>query len=121
MPSNSDCVVNTYVLNLSTYGERLRYLMDARGVTSKELASHIGSTQRSINKLLNDETSRPQKNLEIAMYLNVSPEYLLHGKVEDEEEIDVDLLLLFEALKKIKLSPKQIKAIRLLAEAMAEK
>lgn len=64
-----------------TFSERLALAMSNAGVTQGGLAKSVGMAQSSVNKLLNGAKGS-RKAVQIAMALNVSPEWLSSGAGE---------------------------------------
>ncbi|PJG82144.1 XRE family transcriptional regulator [Caviibacterium pharyngocola] len=71
---------------METLAERLRSVMSDKGVTQQKLADAIGITQQSVNKIVTGETRQPKNILEIAKFLDVSPEWLKSGTGEEPKE-----------------------------------
>lgn len=57
--------------------DRLRALMEQRGITQQELADAAGMRQQGIQAILAGRSKRPRKLKEIAEALSTSQDYLL--------------------------------------------
>jgi len=91
-------------MDLSVFRERLRSLMDARGVQQNVLADAIGVTPATISRTLNGKRDEPkvQMIVEIASYFNVSIDWLLgmeYGETSVPPEYQ-DVLRLYKAASK---------------------
>jgi transcriptional regulator with XRE-family HTH domain len=62
-------------------GDRLRWIMEYRGIKQTELAVRIGLTQSAISNLVTDKARKPSAPtlLKLADVLGLRPEWLLHG------------------------------------------
>jgi transcriptional regulator with XRE-family HTH domain len=65
----------------ASIGERLRWLLEYRGMKQTELAKSIGRTQSSISNVITDSTRRPNAEtlLRMAAALQCSAEWLVRG------------------------------------------
>lgn len=65
-----------------TFGERLRYMLDLRGVSQSELARKSGITQAAISNIIRRGTRNPSSvSLQaFGQILFCSPDWLLTGK-----------------------------------------
>ncbi|MDC4238435.1 XRE family transcriptional regulator [Pasteurella multocida] len=75
---------------MSTIGERIKFVLDTKNITRRELAERLNITTMAIGNLIRDEVKKPRV-LEIAMALNVSPKWLQDGS--GEMDLDHDDLL----------------------------
>lgn len=66
----------------ASIGERLRWLLEAKGYTQVQLAEKIGRTQASISNLITTSTRRPNAEtlLRMAAALECSAEWLVRGE-----------------------------------------
>lgn len=90
-----------------TFGDRLRWWVDARGFSQKELADRVGMAQPSLNELLKGRTKEPRAShfLGIARELGLRPDYLLYGEGPPEAAnfaqlsgLEAQLVMLFRGL-----------------------
>lgn len=65
-----------------TLGDRLRYLLEARGYTQVEIAKKIGITQAAISNIVTDSSRKPSAPtlLKLAAALQANPQWILDGK-----------------------------------------
>ncbi|HFD7120008.1 TPA: XRE family transcriptional regulator [Serratia marcescens] len=61
-------------------GERVKFKRESLELTQAELAAKVGTSQQSIEQLESGKTKRPRYLPELASTLEVSLEWLLHGK-----------------------------------------
>ena len=63
-------------------GDRLRFLLEARGYTQVELAKKCGITQAAISNIITDSTRKPSAPtlLKLAAALQCNPQWILDGK-----------------------------------------
>lgn len=61
-----------------TFGDRIKMVIEQKGVTKKWLAGQIGITKQSMNYLLN-HASRAKHADRIARALGINPEWLING------------------------------------------
>lgn len=64
-----------------SFGERLRQVIESKGITPYELSTKTNVSQATLSRILSNSTSKPSiRTVEsIADYLHVSPEWLLTG------------------------------------------
>ena len=80
---------------MDAYNDRLKYLLDSRGVTPYYLSRATNVSQATISRLKSDKTAKPSiaTNKKLAKYFNVDEAWLLTGEgemfVRDESEINV--------------------------------
>lgn len=76
-------------------GSRIRYVLDLKGVTMTELASHLGYTSSSmISQLCNGDKSIPsEKLIKLADYLKIPPFILLSPSNVPEEIIKAHIAI----------------------------
>lgn len=92
---------------VASIGERLRWLLEARGYTQVQLADKIGRTQASISNLITTSTRRPNAEtlLRMAAALECSAEWLVRGEGHPFEistvgkKAEKDLLEAFRAME----------------------
>ena len=68
------------------FRENLRFLMESRGIQTKELSSMTGISENTIKSYIKEDAAEPKisKALIIAKSLNVPIEYLVTGIVQSE-------------------------------------
>lgn len=71
---------------MNTLSERLKFLLNEKGLTQEEFANLIGITQPSVFKILNGQTKNPTKIYEIATALGVDIDWLKTGKGENRQK-----------------------------------
>lgn len=59
--------------------ERLRKVLEERGITQYQLADMVGSTQGAISNIIAGKTKKPRNLLEIANAVGVDPNWLQNG------------------------------------------
>lgn len=66
------------------FSDRLRKLIDSKGVTAYVVASETGVSEATMSRLLNNSTSKPNiKNVKLlAKYFAVNSDWLLTGEGE---------------------------------------
>ncbi|WP_249963467.1 XRE family transcriptional regulator [Histophilus somni] len=69
---------------MTTLAERLKNLLDEKGITQTKFAEMIGIAQPSMQKILSGETKKPRNLLEIANVLEVDPNWLQNGVGEPD-------------------------------------
>ena len=71
-----------------TLGDRVHFTRRKRGLTQRELADRMGMTNVTISRIEKNAVTdiRPDTLIELAKALDVSTDYLLGLKDEDEEE-----------------------------------
>lgn len=90
----------------ASIGERLRWLLELRGITQVALAEKIGRTQASISNLTTNSSRRPNAEtlLRLAAALECSAEWLVRGDGHPFEvnvigkKAEKDLLQAFRAM-----------------------
>lgn len=99
-----------------SFGERLKQVIDDKGITPYELSMRINVSQATLSRILTNSTTKPSiKTVEaIADYLHVSREWLLtgNGGAYDKSETDASLSRLLELISS------QQETIRLQAETI---
>lgn len=67
---------------MRTYNERLKYLLDSKGITPYYLSQATKVSQATISRLKGDKTAKPSiaTNRKFADYFNVNAEWLLSGQ-----------------------------------------
>lgn len=65
-----------------TIGDRLRWLLEARGYSQVELAAKIGLTQSAISNIVTNASRKPSAPtlLKLAAALQANPQWILDGK-----------------------------------------
>jgi transcriptional regulator with XRE-family HTH domain len=73
-----------------TIGDRLRFLLEARGYTQVGLAAKIGLTQSAISNIVTNASRKPSAPtlLKLAAALQANPDWIITGK-GDPFEINV--------------------------------
>ncbi|MBR7887919.1 helix-turn-helix domain-containing protein [Marinomonas sp. A79] len=66
--------------------ERIKQQRHKLGLTQVELASRVGISQQSLQKIEDGQTRNPRRILELAIALDCSPEWLMHGKGKEVRE-----------------------------------
>ena len=73
-------------MHKSTSGDRIRKLIDSKGILKKEFAARCNISPVSLSRILNDRVElSPQMAEKFAKVLNVSAEYLL-CKTESQQK-----------------------------------
>lgn len=69
---------------MDAYNDRLKYLLDSRGVTPYYLSRATNVSQATISRLKSDKTAKPSiaTNKKLAKYFNVDEAWLLTGQGE---------------------------------------
>lgn len=67
-----------------TIGDRLRFLIEARGYTQVELAAKIGLTQAAISNIVTNSSRKPSAPtlLKLAAALQANPDWIITGEGE---------------------------------------
>jgi transcriptional regulator with XRE-family HTH domain len=67
---------------MNTFGERLQFALDSRGMIQNDLAKKLGVTRSSISQICSGSTKRinAEHALEISKLLNVNPFWLVLGE-----------------------------------------
>lgn len=95
------------------FRENLRFLMDSRGIQTKELSSMTGISENTIKSYIKEDAAEPKisKALIIAKSLNVSIEYLVTGTVQSDSSSKnmKEINLLFQKI--LGLSKKEQKVV----------
>lgn len=67
-----------------TIGDRLRFLIEARGYTQVELAAKIGLTQAAISNIVTNSSRKPSAPtlLKLAAALQANPDWIMTGQGE---------------------------------------
>ena len=89
-------------------GERLRWLMEARGYKQVEIAQKVGVTQAAISNLVTDTSRKPSAStlLRLAAALDANPEWILTGEGDPymvappSKEVEQEILSAFRALSR---------------------
>lgn len=70
---------------MKIFTERLNEMLDKRGMTQRELADKIGTTEVSVSRYINGErTPKGPVITKIAQVLNVSTDYLLGNEMRPD-------------------------------------
>ena len=71
---------------MNVFSERLKELLDKRGMSQRELADKIGTTEVSVSRYIKGErTPKGPVITKIAQVLNVSTDYLLRDDVDSDD------------------------------------
>lgn len=71
---------------MNVFSERLKELLDKRGLSQRELADKIGTTEVSVSRYVKgDRTPKGPIITKIAQVLNVSTDYLLRYDVDRDD------------------------------------
>ena len=101
---------------MNVFSERLRQLLDRRGVSQEWLARQIHATPATVSRYLtSDRVPRGENVAAVASALNVSADYLL-GLIEDEctlkrdrrSGLDVEVSLLASCYRKASSSDQRV-------------
>lgn len=101
---------------MNVFSERLRQLLDRRGVSQEWLARQIHATPATVSRYLtSDRVPRGENVAAVASALNVSADYLL-GLIEDEctlkrdrrSGLDVEVSLLVSCYRKASSSDQRV-------------
>lgn len=68
---------------MNTIGERIKFVLDTKGIKRKDLAEKLGVTTMAIGNLVKNEVKKPRV-MDIAMALGVNPQWLQDGTGEME-------------------------------------
>lgn len=106
---------------MNTIGQRIRTLRKAREWSQEQLAGAAGITPQAISDLETGKTANSAYLPEIARALNSTAEYLRYGdQVRDSAPTyQADLDKITEIFVTGRLEPKEVQAIRQLAETLA--
>jgi transcriptional regulator with XRE-family HTH domain len=105
-------------------GDRLRWLIEVRGIKQTELAEKIGVTQAAISNIVTDSTRKPSAPtlMKLAAALQCNPTWILTGEGDPygwapvTSTAHVELLNLYRAM-----SPDSQAALLTVARSMAVK
>lgn len=77
---------------------RLKQLIDSKGITPYEISVKTGMSQATLSRILSNLTSKPSiRNVEIlSKYFNVSTEWLLTGNGEADLSDSTDDIVLIQ-------------------------
>lgn len=89
-----------------TIGDRLRWLIEVRGIKQTELALKIGITQAAISNLVTDSSRKPSAPtlMKLATFLECNPTWVLTGEGDPygwapvTSDSQVELLNLFKSM-----------------------
>ena len=71
--------------------DRIKYLMDAKGVSSKELASKCGLSEMTIRRVLDPKHNPTTDNIEkIAEALGVHEQYIYEAEIESKAKMPIN-------------------------------
>jgi transcriptional regulator with XRE-family HTH domain len=88
-----------------TFGQRLRFLREQRGLSQVELAKKTGIKNHTISNYERDErTPTPDSLAKLAEFFSVTTDYLLYGKTEGPKPTLDDFLanneeIIFQGVK----------------------
>ncbi len=102
-----------------TFRENLRYLMDCKGIQTKELAQASGISENTIKSYLKENSAEPKisKAILLAQALGVSVELLATG-TEEKHSCDVEFAEIVSLLKYFKIS--ELRVVLALVKAMKQ-
>jgi transcriptional regulator with XRE-family HTH domain len=97
---------NATVFRRMTIGDRIRWLIESRGLKQTDLAAKIGVTQAAISNLVTDSSRKPSAPtlIKLAEELQCNPTWILVGEGDPygwapvTSETQVELLNLFKAM-----------------------
>lgn len=74
--------VSSIMASLNTIGDRVRFIMEARGMKQTEVAMKIGLTQAAISNIVTDFSRKPSAPtlLKLAAALQASPYWIITGE-----------------------------------------
>lgn len=106
---------------MNTIGERIRALRQARRLSQAQVARAAGITPQAVSDLETGKTQNPAYLSELARALGTTAEYLRYGDAvrETAQTYQADLDKITEIITTGRLEPKEIKAVRQLAETLA--
>ena len=106
---------------MTTLGQRIRALRKARKMTQTQLADAAGIISQAVSDLEIGKTQTTGYLSELARALGTTAEYLRYGEqvAELAPTYQTDLDKINEIVRAGRLDPREIKAIRALAEALA--
>lgn len=97
-------------------GKRIHDLLEARGMSQRELADRIGVTETSISRYINNEREPRSAILaKIANTLGVSMEFILYGEISTEyyaeakKILDESMVKLQAEMQQHELTPDQVR------------
>lgn len=110
--------------SLPTIGDRVRFVMEARGMKQTEVAERIGVTQAAISNIVTDSSRKPSAPtlLKLASALQANPYWIISGDGAPFEITTVgrdDERKLIEAYREI--DPAKRPELLKLARSMAER
>src|SRR5665213_1004308 len=106
MPKSNLSGASIAAFKRMTIGDRLRWLIEVRGVKQVELAAEIGVTQAAISNLVTDSSRKPSAPtlMKLATALKCNPTWVLTGEGDPygwapvTGESQVELLNLFREM-----------------------
>lgn len=110
---------------MSVFPNRLRMILEEKRILQKELAAHMGLSDRTINSYVQGKSAPSLEGLaEICTYLNVSADFLI-GLVDEvrpldraKDEISQDILMIRRSYAEM--DEKEQKLIKELVQALVE-
>ncbi|MCU0806411.1 MAG: helix-turn-helix domain-containing protein [Candidatus Contendobacter sp.] len=106
---------------MNTIGQRIRALRQLRRMTQTQVAQAAGITPQAVSDIEIGKTKAPAYLSELARALNTTAEFLRYGDEirEPAPTYQADLDKITEIVTTGRLEPKEVKAIRQLAETLA--
>lgn len=106
---------------MNTIGQRIRALRQARRMNQTQVARAAGITPQAVSDLETGKTQATGYLSELARALGTTAEYLRYGDAirETTPAYQADLDAITEIVTTGRLEPKEVKAIRQLAETLA--
>lgn len=106
---------------MNTIGQRIRALRLARRRTQTQVARAAGITPQAVSDLETGKTQATAYLSEVARALGTTAEYLRYGDAVREEAptYQADLDKITEIVTTGRLEPREVKALRQLAETLA--
>lgn len=84
---------------MKTIGDRIKEILDIRGIQAKELADAIGVSEQAMSNYINNKRNiNTDLAVNIANYLNVTTDYLLNNKNDSYKNEIEEVATLFEKL-----------------------
>lgn len=80
-----------------TFAERLKLILDQKGLSQAEAARLIGVTQQSINYIINNNLATSKMAPKFAESLHVNPEWLIFGKGTPESTAIYEIPIIHSA------------------------
>jgi transcriptional regulator with XRE-family HTH domain len=100
------------IWNMSDFAQRLREELEYKGLRQKELAAKAGIKKRALDMYLGSQKSMPPADVavKLALALGVTVEYLVTGKTQQVQGVDISDYLRFRpVLDKLRVIPEEIR------------